>query len=87
MVFEETLKKLNLNILEPTETKNITFKLETKREYNLLRLKEVYSKEIKPISKTKLIKIAIDNLINDVEKLPEEEGLEYIRSLYKEAEF
>lgn len=87
MVFEETLKKLNLNILEPTETKNITFKLETKREYNLLRLKEVYSKEIKPISKTKLIKIAIDNLINDIEKLPEEEGLEYIRSLYKEAEF
>ena len=34
-----------------------------------------------------LIILAIDNLINEVEKLPEEEGLEYIRSLYKEAEF
>lgn len=86
MVFEETLKKLNLNVLEPTETKNLTFELETKREYNLLRLKEAYSKEIKPISKTKLIKIAIDNLINDVEKLPEEEGIEYIRTLLKESE-
>ena len=31
--------------------------------------------------------MAIDNLINDLEGLSEEEAIEYIRSLYKEAEF
>ena len=85
MVFEETLKEEA--VVKPNKAVHFGATLEAEREYNLLRLKKAYSKEIKPISKAKLIKLAIDNLINDVEKLPEEEGLEYIRSLYKEAEF
>ena len=57
----------------------------------LQKINLVYSKELllndKMIGRTKLIKMAIDNLIRDVEELPEEEGLEYLRTLYKEAEF
>lgn len=85
MVFEETLKEET--IVKPNKAVHFGATLDVEREYNLLRLKKAYSKEIKKISKSKLIILAIDNLINDVEKLPEEEGLEYIRSLYKEAEF
>ena len=85
MVFEETLKEET--IVKPNKAVHYGATLEAEREYNLLRLMKAYSKEIKPISKAKLIKLAIDNLIKDVEELPEEEGLEYIRSLYKEAEF
>ena len=85
MVFEETLKEEV--IVKPNKAVHFGATLDIEREYNLLRLKKAYSKKIKTISKSKLIKLAIDNLINDVEKLPEEEGIEYIRSLYKEAEF
>ena len=42
---------------------------------------------IKVVSKSKLIKMAIDNLVNEIEGLPEEEALSYLRNLYKEAEF
>ena len=85
MVFEETLKEEV--IVKPTKAVHYGAILDAERQYNLLRIMKAYSKEIKPISKAKLIKLAIDNLIKDVEELPEEEGLEYIRSLYKEAEF
>lgn len=87
MVFEEKLKKLDLNVLEPTETKSLTFRLETNREHELQQIRETYSKEIKNISKTKIIKMAIDNLINDLEELSEEDAIKYLRTLYKEAEF
>ena len=81
MVFEETLKEEI--VVKPNKAVHFGATLEVEREYNLLRLKKAYSKKIKPISKSKLIKIAIDNLINDVEEqASEEEGIEYIRSLY-----
>ena len=65
--------------------------LEPKRENELQKINKVYSKEVyfneKKIGRTKIIKMAIDNLIADLEKLPEEEAVEYVRTLYKEAEF
>lgn len=85
MLFEENLK--DKTIVKESEKKSITIKLEIEREYNLKRIRIAYSNNIKNISKSKLIKMAIDNLIADVEKLPEEEALEYLRNLYKEAEF
>ena len=85
MVFEETLKEEI--IVKPNKSVHYGATLDSEREYNLLRLIKAYSKEIKQISKAKVIKLAIDNLIKDVEELPEKEGLEYIRTLYKEAEF
>ena len=85
MLYEEMLK--NKSVVNESETKALTIKLETEREYNLKRIRIAYSNNIKNISKSKLIKMAIDNLIADVEKLPEEEALEYLRTLYKEAEF
>ena len=85
MLFEETLK--NKTVVKEPEAKSLTVTLEIEREYNLKRIRIAYSNNIKKISKSKLIKMAIDNLINDVEDLPEEEALEYLRNLYKEAEF
>ena len=90
MVFEETIKELNLRIIKPTKYSKIRIDLEPEREYKLQQINKVYSQKIlnKRIGRTKLIKMAIDNLIADVEKqASEEEGLEYLRTLYKEAEF
>ena len=89
MLFEEKIKETNFR-----PTKNITqvrLDIEPKRENNLQKINKVYSKEVfsnsKRIGRTKIIKMAIDNLINDLEELSEEEAVEYLRSLYKEAEF
>ncbi len=90
MVFEETIKELNLRIIKPTKYSKIRIDLEPEREYKLQQINKAYSQKIlnKRIGRTKLIKMAIDNLIADVEKqASEEEGLEYLRTLYKEAEF
>lgn len=86
MVFNEKSKGMAL-VKPKTETK-VRIDLEPEREHKLQVLKEVYTTNVKKVSRTKLIKMAIDNLIADVEKqASEEEGLEYLRSLYKEAEF
>lgn len=85
MLFEETLKEKT--VIKESKAKALTIQLETEREYNLKRIAKAYELKVKKVSKSKLIKMAIDNLIADVEKLPEEEAIEYIRSLYKEAEF
>jgi len=89
MVFEEKLKEVQFTATG-TKTK-VRLDLEPKRENELQKMNIIYSKELllnsKKIGRTKLIKMAIDNLIRDVEELPEEEGLEYLRTLYKEAEF
>lgn len=86
MVFNEKSKRMAL-VKPKTETK-VRIDLEPEREHKLQVLKEVYTTNVKKVSRTKLIKMAIDNLIADVEKqASEEEGLEYLRSLYKEAEF
>lgn len=85
MLFEEKSKDLGLE--KPTTETKVRIDLEPEREHKLQVLKEVYSNNIKKISRTKLLKMAIDNLINDLEGLSEEEAIEYIRNLYKEAEF
>lgn len=89
MLFEEKVKETNFR-----PTKNITqvrLDIEPKRENNLQKINKVYSKEVfsnsKRIGRTKIIKMAMDNLFNDLEELSEEEAVEYLRSLYKEAEF
>ena len=90
MVFEETINELNLRIIKPTKKVKVRIDLEPEREYKLQQMNKAYSQKIlnKRIGRTKLIKMAIDNLIADVEKqASEEEGLEYLRTLYKEAEF
>ena len=84
MLFEELLKEKTITKEKP---KALTIKLETEREYNLKRIVKAYGIEVKKISKSKLIKMAIDNLIADIEELPEEEAIQYLRNLYKEAEF
>ena len=88
MVFEETLKKNNINVIKPNSKSKIRIDLEPDREQELQQIKKAYSQEVKKISRTKLIKMAVDNLIADVKEQPsEEEGIEFLRSLYKEAEF
>ena len=88
MVFETTLKKLDLTVNKPSKYSQIRIDLEPERELELQQMKKVYSNEVKKISRTKLIKMAIDNLIANVEEqASEEEAIEYLRTLYKEAEF
>lgn len=91
MVFEETIEKENLRINKPTKKSQVRIDLEPKREHELQKINKVYTKEVfsndKRLGRTKIIKMAIDNLINDLEDLSEEEAVEYIRNLYKEAEF
>lgn len=87
MVFEETIKEENIKLLKPNAKTKVRIDLEPEREFNLQQIKKAYSKKVKKISRTKLLKMAVDNLIKNVEDLPEEEGLEYLRTLYKEAEF
>ena len=86
MLFEEKSKELGLE--KPTTETKVRIDLEPEREHKLQVIKGVYSNNVKKISRTKLLKMAIDNLIADVEEqASEEEGLEYLRTLYKEAEF
>ena len=90
MVFEEKLKEVQFTATG-TKTK-VRLDLEPKRENELQKMNIIYSKELllnsKKIGRTKLIKMAIDNLIADVEEqTSEEEAVEYLRTLYKEAEF
>ena len=86
MVFEEKSKGMVLD--KPTSKTKVRIDLEPEREQKLKVLRKVYSKEVKKISRTKLLKMAIDNLVADVEEQASEEaGIEYLRTLYKEAEF
>ena len=87
MVFEETIEEQKINLIKPNSKTKVRIDLEPEREFNLQQIKKAYSKKVKKISRTKLLKMAVDNLIKNVEDLPEEEGLEYLRTLYKEAEF
>ena len=91
MVFENKIKENFIELTKPSSKTRVRIDLEAKREFEIQKMNKIYSKEIfldeKRIGRTKLIKMAIDNLIDDVEELPEEEGLEYLRTLYKKAEF
>ena len=85
MLFEETLKEKK--VPKPDSITKVRIDLEAERELGLKRIMKAYNLKVKKISRTKLIKMAIDNLINDLEDLSEEEAIEYVRTLYKEAEF
>lgn len=85
MLFEDILKEKT--VVKDSKAKALTIQLETEREYNLKRMAKAYELKVKKISKSKLIKMAVDNLVADVEELPEEEAIQYLRNLYKEAEF
>ena len=85
MLFEEKIKETNFR---PTDKiTKVRLDLEPKRENNLQKINKVYSKEVfsdnKRLGRSKLIKIAIDNLINDLEKQASEEAaIEYVRTLF-----
>lgn len=89
MLFEKKLNKIKFNPTE--EITRVRINLEPKRENELQKINKIYSKEVfynnKRLGRTKLIKMAIDNLINDIEGLSEDEAILYLRNLYKEAEF
>ena len=90
MVFEEKIKVTNYR--PKKDIVRVRIDLEPKRENELQKINRVYSNEVfsnsKKIGRTKIIKMAIDNLIKDVEEQDsEEEAIEYLRTLYKEAEF
>lgn len=85
MLFEDTLKEKQ--VAKPSNKTKVRIDLEPERELGLKRIMKAYNLKVKKISRTKLIKMAIDNLINDLEGLSEEEAIEYVRTLYKEAEF
>lgn len=90
MLFEEKGKEFK--IVHKTENTKVRIDLEPKRENKLQLINSVYSKEVfnnnKRIGRTKLIKMAIDNLIAELEiQSSEEEAIEFLRTLYKEAEF
>ena len=90
MVLEEKVKEVDF-----TATGSIVqvrIDLEPKRENELQKINLVYSKKFllnnKKVGRTKLIKMAIDNLIADLNEMEsEEEQLQYLNNLYKEAEF
>ena len=83
MLFNE--KKEGLELKQHSKYLNVT--LESERLEELAVIKAVYSHEVKPISITKLVKLSIDNLVNDLEELPEEKAVEHLKELYKEALF
>lgn len=83
MLFNE--KKEGLELKQHSKYLNVT--LESERLEELAVIKAVYSNEVKPISITKLVKLSIDNLVNDLEELPEEKAVEHLKELYKEALF
>lgn len=85
MLFEETLKEKT--VPKPEKDVQVRIDLEPKREFELQKIIKAYG-TVKKLSRTKLIKMAIDNLIINIEEqASEEEAIEYLRSLYKEAEF
>ena len=91
MVLEEKIKEVHFIPTEKPKTQ-IRIDLEPKRENELQKMNLIYSKTFllnnKKIGRTKLIKMAIDNLIADLNNLDsEEEQLQHLNNLYKEAEF
>lgn len=88
MLFEEKKKGLKIT----PSSKHFSFMMESKKDNERLNeidvIRTVYSNEIKYISKVKIIKIAIDNLTQDLEKFEnEEEAVEYLKELYQKALF
>lgn len=88
MVFESKKQGLNIKSYTDRKLRPINVYFEPARLTKVDEIKAVYEHEVKSISRIKIIKMAVDNLINDLEALPsEEKAIEYLRELYKEAEF
>lgn len=88
MVFESKKQGLNIRSYSDRKLRPINVNFEPARLTKVDEIKAVYEHEVKSISRIKIIKMAVDNLINDLEALPsEEKAIEYLRELYKEAEF
>ena len=90
MVFEEEVKDLNFKATTKHKTQ-VRIDLEPKRENELQKINLTYSNKYllnnKKIGRTKLIKMAIDNLIANLNEMDsQEEQLQYLNNLYKEAE-
>ena len=58
--------------------------LDSTRANELATIKAVFEHEVKYISNISVIKIAIQYLLQNLEELPEEEGLELLKHYYKE---
>lgn len=91
MVFEEEVKDLNFKATTKPKTQ-VRLDLEPKRENELQKINLTYSKKFllddKKIGRTKIIKMAIDNLIADLNEMDsQEEQLQYLNRLKKEADF
>lgn len=91
MVFEEEVKDLDFKATDKPKTQ-VRIDLEPKRENELQKINLTYSKKYllnnKKIGRTKLIKMAIDNLIADLNEMDsQEEQLQYLNRLKKEADF
>lgn len=91
MVFENTISEEHINLYPTDNVTKVRLDLEPKRENELQKINKVYSKLVfnnaKRLGRVKVIKLAIDNLLADLNKLDDKEQLEYLRTLYKEAEF
>lgn len=91
MVFENIISEEHINFHPTDRVTKVRIDLEPKRENELQKINKAYSKLVfnnaKRLGRVKVIKLAIDNLLTDLDKLDDKEQLEYLRALYKEAEF
>lgn len=79
-------------INKPEGTVLSQVKLSAKQEYELQKINKAYSEIVFEnqvlLGRSKIIHMAINKLLYDLEKLPtEEEAIQYLRGLYKESEF
>lgn len=85
MKIEDTVKDIPLR--EYAVSTRIDIEPERNKEIAIIQALFKHSLN-KKISKTKIIKIAIDNLTQDLEKFEnEEEAVEYLKELYQKALF
>lgn len=91
MVFENIISEEHINFYPTDKVTKVRIDIEPKRENELQKINKAYSKLVfnnsKRLGRVKVIKLAIDNLLTDLDKLDDKEQLEYLRALYKEAEF
>lgn len=87
MVFEEKSKGLIIKRYPNGVERHVY--LDRERAYELSKIKTVYENEVlkKKISHNKLVKIAIDILIESIENKSEEEAINYLKEHHKKAFF
>ena len=89
MVFENKKQGLKVRRYTSDKLQVVNIHFEAKRLTELSEIQAVYKNEVKStISRSKIIKMAVDNLVNDLAGLAnEDEAVEYLRELYHKAEF